>query len=213
MYKKVQPVMLTNEGISWLSSKIGKPLNKFVREGTDVRVCLLRDRAVPCPASINIELEEGGEVICIDIISFQARDYKKDTGKQVWIAKEQKNQDASSSGKDVSGMVVQVDVGNAAQVIVEESSSKAPAVAVPVTPAEQGPSGGSGGSSKTKKRRKNRKKNLEKALQSVSGKDADSQAIPQLVILPNSVAGSGNASTSPMGGTEAPASSSAIQGA
>ncbi|CAN1302100.1 hypothetical protein LINPERPRIM_LOCUS25281 [Linum perenne] len=110
MYKKVPPVMLTNEGISWLSSKIGKPLNKFVREGTYVRVCLLRDMAVPCPASINIELEEGGDVIFIDIVSFQARDYKKDTSKQIWIAKEQKTQDASSSGKEMSGMVVQVAV-------------------------------------------------------------------------------------------------------
>ncbi|CAN1313942.1 hypothetical protein LINPERPRIM_LOCUS29139 [Linum perenne] len=151
--------MLTNEGIIWLSSKIGKPLNKFVREGRDVRVCLLRDRAVSCPASINIELEEDGEVICIDIVSFQARDYKKDAGKQIWLAKEQKNQAASSSWKEMSGMVVHVAVGNdeasdkVVQEIVDDSSSKAPAAVVPVTPSDQGPSGGSGGTSKTKKRR------------------------------------------------------------
>ncbi|CAN1272146.1 hypothetical protein LINPERPRIM_LOCUS14434 [Linum perenne] len=103
MFKKVPPVMVTNEGMSWLSSKIRKPVNKFVREGMNVRVCLLRDRAVPCLDYINVELEEDGEGICIEIISFQDREYKKDNGKQVWLAKKQKDHgpSTSSSGKEL----------------------------------------------------------------------------------------------------------------
>ncbi|CAN1217095.1 hypothetical protein LINPERPRIM_LOCUS892 [Linum perenne] len=75
------------KGISWISSKIGKPLNKFVREGTDVKVCLLRDRAIPCPDRVQVELEID-EVTDIMIVQFQARDYKKESGKRVWMVKE-----------------------------------------------------------------------------------------------------------------------------
>ncbi|CAN1261724.1 hypothetical protein LINPERPRIM_LOCUS10964 [Linum perenne] len=36
------------DGISWIASHVGKPLNHFVRDGLDIKVCLLRDRAIPC---------------------------------------------------------------------------------------------------------------------------------------------------------------------
>ncbi|CAN1294499.1 hypothetical protein LINPERPRIM_LOCUS22490 [Linum perenne] len=38
MLKNVPPVILTVEGISWISSKIGKPINKFFRDGMNVLV-------------------------------------------------------------------------------------------------------------------------------------------------------------------------------
>ncbi|CAN1289536.1 hypothetical protein LINPERPRIM_LOCUS20322, partial [Linum perenne] len=99
MFKKVPPVILNNEGISWIASKIGKPINKFVRDETNVRVCLLRDRSTLCPESINVELEDD-DMACIKILRFHAREYRKDTSKQVWMAKE---------SKDVSGTAVAED--------------------------------------------------------------------------------------------------------
>ncbi|CAN1805842.1 hypothetical protein LINPERHAP1_LOCUS24437 [Linum perenne] len=41
-FSSVPPMLLTNEGISWLASQYGKPIHRFVREGFTVRVCVLR---------------------------------------------------------------------------------------------------------------------------------------------------------------------------
>ncbi|CAN1318075.1 hypothetical protein LINPERPRIM_LOCUS30657 [Linum perenne] len=35
-----------------MSSFIGKPVRKFVRDGLDVKVCIIRDKAIPCPESV-----------------------------------------------------------------------------------------------------------------------------------------------------------------
>ncbi|CAN1181084.1 hypothetical protein LINPERPRIM_LOCUS27246, partial [Linum perenne] len=35
--KKVPPILLNPEGVSWLSSQIGRPINKYVRDGLDVK--------------------------------------------------------------------------------------------------------------------------------------------------------------------------------
>ncbi|CAN1339418.1 hypothetical protein LINPERPRIM_LOCUS38472 [Linum perenne] len=75
-FQGVPPEVIANEGISWLSSKIGKPLNKFVRDRVNVRVCLLRDRAVPCPEKVKIDLSED-ERYEIQIVQPKAREYGK----------------------------------------------------------------------------------------------------------------------------------------
>ncbi|CAN1273452.1 hypothetical protein LINPERPRIM_LOCUS15044 [Linum perenne] len=46
------------DGISWISNKIGKPLTKFVRDGANIKVCVLRDRAIPCPVVVKIDFSE-----------------------------------------------------------------------------------------------------------------------------------------------------------
>ncbi|CAN1337802.1 hypothetical protein LINPERPRIM_LOCUS37761 [Linum perenne] len=76
MFKNVPPVLVTIEGISWVSSKIGKPLNKFVRNGLNVRVCLVRDGTKPCPEVVKVEVEDGVSET-IDVMRFQAREYTK----------------------------------------------------------------------------------------------------------------------------------------
>ncbi|CAN1288776.1 hypothetical protein LINPERPRIM_LOCUS19993 [Linum perenne] len=76
MLKKVPPVLVTNDGISWVSSKIGKPINKFVRDGLNVKVCLLRDGTKPCPAEVRVEVDDG-LIEVIEVQRFQAREYKK----------------------------------------------------------------------------------------------------------------------------------------
>ncbi|CAN1319675.1 hypothetical protein LINPERPRIM_LOCUS31350 [Linum perenne] len=59
MFKNVPPELITVDGISWVSSKVGKPLNKYVRDGVSIRVCLLKDKAIPCPEVVKVELDDG----------------------------------------------------------------------------------------------------------------------------------------------------------
>ncbi|CAN1337998.1 hypothetical protein LINPERPRIM_LOCUS37856 [Linum perenne] len=86
-FRKVPPAMIDLEGISWLSSRIGKPMKKFVREGIDVKVCLLRNRTTPCPSVLKVELEDG-EVYDIEVVQMQAREYgRKPVTKAVYVVK------------------------------------------------------------------------------------------------------------------------------
>ncbi|CAN1336949.1 hypothetical protein LINPERPRIM_LOCUS37379, partial [Linum perenne] len=84
-FKNVPPNVITVDGISWISSLIGKPIKRFVREGLKVKVCVLRDRASPCPTVICIELDDG-EMCSIEIEQGKAREY---SGKQrtIWLPK------------------------------------------------------------------------------------------------------------------------------
>ncbi|CAN1337979.1 hypothetical protein LINPERPRIM_LOCUS37845, partial [Linum perenne] len=41
-FKEVPPELLTPEGVSWLATQLGKPVNKLVRNGFSVKVCVLR---------------------------------------------------------------------------------------------------------------------------------------------------------------------------
>ncbi|CAN1272196.1 hypothetical protein LINPERPRIM_LOCUS14453 [Linum perenne] len=171
----------------------------FVRDGLNVKVCVLRNKAIPCPEIIKVEVEDD-IVEDIEILSFQAREYKKEVigkvasnGTKAWVAKDkivsnEKNDcEASASGV----------IPEAAKQVCETPSD------VEVVTGSNANGAGTG-TSKMKKRRKNRKKNLDKALQSVSA--------AQPAVLPVSNAGAGNASASPFGGMEAPGSSIAVQG-
>ncbi|CAN1331278.1 hypothetical protein LINPERPRIM_LOCUS35261 [Linum perenne] len=40
-FKKVLSAVVTPEGISWLASQVGYPINKFVRDGLDIKVCVI----------------------------------------------------------------------------------------------------------------------------------------------------------------------------
>ncbi|CAN1318896.1 hypothetical protein LINPERPRIM_LOCUS31000 [Linum perenne] len=84
-FQKVPPAAVTIEGISWLSSLIGKPLRKFVREGLDIKVCIIRDRAIPCPDSV--KLIDVDEEHVIQVVQAKARDYKREVKKQIYVPK------------------------------------------------------------------------------------------------------------------------------
>ncbi|CAN1314386.1 hypothetical protein LINPERPRIM_LOCUS29315, partial [Linum perenne] len=199
LLKKVPPVLITVDGISWVSSKIGKPLNKFVRDGLNVKVCVMRNKTVPCPESIKVEVEDD-IVEDIEVVNIQAREYKKEVVDKVvpnvtkaWVAKDK----IVSTGKnDCEASTSGVTPETAKQVCETPSSTE--------VVLGSNTNGAGTGSSKTKKRRKNRKKSLDKALQSVS--------VAQPTVLPVSNADAGNASASPSGGTEAPGFSVAVQG-
>ncbi|CAN1261828.1 hypothetical protein LINPERPRIM_LOCUS11023, partial [Linum perenne] len=83
--RKVPPDVISVEGISWISSMLGKPIKRFVRDGLDVKVCILRDKTVPCPEGIGLELEEG-EICPMEVEQVKAREY---SGKMhsVWMPK------------------------------------------------------------------------------------------------------------------------------
>ncbi|CAN1302060.1 hypothetical protein LINPERPRIM_LOCUS25255 [Linum perenne] len=83
-FQGVPPEAITNEGVSWLASKIGKPLNKFVRDGVNIRVCVLRDRAIPCPEKLVIEIKT--DRFEVKVVQPKAREYGK-TGTKLWRVK------------------------------------------------------------------------------------------------------------------------------
>ncbi|CAN1216204.1 hypothetical protein LINPERPRIM_LOCUS541, partial [Linum perenne] len=64
------------EGISWFSSQVGKPLNKYVREGLDIKVWLLRGRAIVCLQKLDMELDEG-EMVLIEFVHMKVREYTR----------------------------------------------------------------------------------------------------------------------------------------
>ncbi|CAN1290124.1 hypothetical protein LINPERPRIM_LOCUS20573 [Linum perenne] len=172
LLRNVSLVLITMEGISWVSIKIGKPLNKFVREGWNVRVCVLRDKSIPCPEVVKVEMED--DVIeIIEVLSFQARAYKKGdvvkgkepmpmSGNKVWVIKDQVGgKEESNSVASTSGEKTDIRIPEEAKRVYETPSS------VEIVKESSANDAGTW-TSKTKKRRKNRKKNLDKALQSDS---------------------------------------------
>ncbi|CAN1318378.1 hypothetical protein LINPERPRIM_LOCUS30796 [Linum perenne] len=85
-FKRVPPAAISIEGISWMSSLIGKPVRKFVRDGLDVKVCIIRDKAVPCPESVMLLDEEEEHVIPVALA--KARDYNvRRFEKQIYVPK------------------------------------------------------------------------------------------------------------------------------
>ncbi|CAN1323838.1 hypothetical protein LINPERPRIM_LOCUS32868, partial [Linum perenne] len=58
--KGVPPSLVTPEGVSWLASQVGTHINKFVRDGLDVKVCVIKDVMVEVQPSLTVILA-GGE--------------------------------------------------------------------------------------------------------------------------------------------------------
>ncbi|CAN1316552.1 hypothetical protein LINPERPRIM_LOCUS30107 [Linum perenne] len=83
--KKVPPVLVTPEGISWLASQVGRPINKSVRDGLDFKVCVVKDASIEPRDEIVVDLGDG-ECAVIQIEVSSIRTYSKGTGKQ-WVGK------------------------------------------------------------------------------------------------------------------------------
>ncbi|CAN1293055.1 hypothetical protein LINPERPRIM_LOCUS21862 [Linum perenne] len=82
IFKNVPPDVISIEGVSWLCSLIGKPLRKFIREGLDVKACIIRDKAIPCPEKLSIEMEDD-EIVSIEVVQVKPREYNVGH-KRVW---------------------------------------------------------------------------------------------------------------------------------
>ncbi|CAN1223163.1 hypothetical protein LINPERPRIM_LOCUS2009 [Linum perenne] len=86
--KKVPPVLVNTEGVSWLASQIGRTINKFVRDGLDVKVCIVNDVTEDTPNKIVVDVcEEKVAEIVIEVP--QTRTYKETNGGgKKWVVKQ-----------------------------------------------------------------------------------------------------------------------------
>ncbi|CAN1233101.1 hypothetical protein LINPERPRIM_LOCUS3791, partial [Linum perenne] len=80
------PVPLcTHEGIGRLASLVGKPISKFVRNGTSVKVCVLMDTEAERPESIRVAV---ARVQCeVEVVYSNSRVYKETKEKPVLVGK------------------------------------------------------------------------------------------------------------------------------
>ncbi|CAN1217427.1 hypothetical protein LINPERPRIM_LOCUS1008 [Linum perenne] len=67
VFKNVPPDVISVEGVSWLCSLIGKPIKQFIRDGLNVKVYIMRDRACIRPEVISLEMEDA-ETVSIDVV-------------------------------------------------------------------------------------------------------------------------------------------------
>ncbi|CAN1291955.1 hypothetical protein LINPERPRIM_LOCUS21365 [Linum perenne] len=83
IFKKVPPALITDEGISWLASHLGDPVNNFVRNVLDVKVCLLLDPDAQEMTELSVTLK-AEDPLLIAIEYPQARAYKKPQPEKQW---------------------------------------------------------------------------------------------------------------------------------
>ncbi|CAN1261787.1 hypothetical protein LINPERPRIM_LOCUS10996 [Linum perenne] len=84
--KKVPPPLCNHLGVGHLASQIGKPLSKFTRVGTTVKVCVLLNPEDNRPSSIAVKSEFKSYVVDIEYPEFRA--YEKRKPDQVRKAKQ-----------------------------------------------------------------------------------------------------------------------------
>ncbi|CAN1243517.1 hypothetical protein LINPERPRIM_LOCUS5711 [Linum perenne] len=85
--RNVPPQLISLKGISWISSKIGRPMSRFVRDGLSVKVCILCGAAASKPTELDLII--GTDEVKIEIEYYSCRSYaaEKDTrgaGKKIW---------------------------------------------------------------------------------------------------------------------------------
>ncbi|CAN0875307.1 hypothetical protein LINGRAHAP2_LOCUS10751, partial [Linum grandiflorum] len=86
--KGVPLLLITSEGIGWIASQVGEPTGKFVRDGLDVKVCVIVGSA-ETKTEIPVKLGSLGEAV-IEVEYPQARVYKAPTKAPLkrWVAKQ-----------------------------------------------------------------------------------------------------------------------------
>ncbi|CAN1850262.1 hypothetical protein LINPERHAP1_LOCUS39769 [Linum perenne] len=84
--KHVPPILINPEEISWLASQVGRPINKFVRDGLDIKVCVVKDILEEMKTEIVVELDEDEcAVIALDVP--ESRTYKETRAKK-WVVRD-----------------------------------------------------------------------------------------------------------------------------
>ncbi|CAN1314532.1 hypothetical protein LINPERPRIM_LOCUS29361 [Linum perenne] len=123
--------LITPEGISWIATQFGKPVNKFVRLGFMIKVCVLRKPGLDDVSELKIDM--GDDDPAVVKVSFLAgRSYKGERQAKNWVAR-QKNDAASAST-----------AGNEAEPSMEGEDSPESSTSPPV-------GGGSGNASESPK--------------------------------------------------------------
>ncbi|CAN1323809.1 hypothetical protein LINPERPRIM_LOCUS32851 [Linum perenne] len=72
----IPPSLVTPKGLSWLASQIGRPVNNFVRDGLDVKVCVIRDVDEAPKEKLDVVLA-GGEERSIQVEYPEPRSYSR----------------------------------------------------------------------------------------------------------------------------------------
>ncbi|CAN1768622.1 hypothetical protein LINPERHAP1_LOCUS10731 [Linum perenne] len=58
----VPPQLVTPKGISWIASKIGRPMNHFVRDGLLIKVCVMCDESSDKPTELELTMGDAWEI-------------------------------------------------------------------------------------------------------------------------------------------------------
>ncbi|CAN1223109.1 hypothetical protein LINPERPRIM_LOCUS1998 [Linum perenne] len=95
-FSGVPPMLLTNEGISWLASQYGKPIHRFVREGFTVRVCVLRGELENGKDELNIRMGKG-EYRVVKVSFPAARSYAQKKTAKEWHKVAQPSSDTNGA--------------------------------------------------------------------------------------------------------------------
>ncbi|CAN1244814.1 hypothetical protein LINPERPRIM_LOCUS6255 [Linum perenne] len=178
-----------------MSSKLGKPLNRFVRDGTNVRVCVLCDKAIPCPAEMKVNNK--GERVTIPVLQHKPREYKRPGIRTEWRKTQTVGKVVTTEAPElVAHEKGPPDTPKGLQILVEDVQASSSAV--------ESEMAGASTSKSTKKR--NRKKNKK-----VIGEIGNEEALTQSKSLPNKAIHSGNEVAPSMEGTASPVSGSSVQ--
>ncbi|CAN1241455.1 hypothetical protein LINPERPRIM_LOCUS4968 [Linum perenne] len=108
--------LISLKGISWISSKIGRPMSRFVREGLSVKVCILCDASASKPTELVLLIGVGEVKIEIEYYSGRSYAAEKDArgaGKKIWMATTKTPEAQQSLAMDgtASGNAVEAPVG------------------------------------------------------------------------------------------------------
>ncbi|CAN1248536.1 hypothetical protein LINPERPRIM_LOCUS6779 [Linum perenne] len=95
-FSGMSPMLLTNEGISWLASQYGKSIHRFVREGFTVRVCVLRGELENGKDELNIRMGKG-EYRVVKVSFPVARSYAQKKTAKEWHKVAQPSADANGA--------------------------------------------------------------------------------------------------------------------
>ncbi|CAN1255381.1 hypothetical protein LINPERPRIM_LOCUS8964 [Linum perenne] len=128
IFKSVPAQLITQEGVGWLASHIGKPMNNFVRNGLDVKVCLLRNVDAEEITELSVTLEEDAEPVLIAIEYPQARSYNKPKTVKEWKVREipvkgDNSSDAGDKGAE-SNKVIEIGEGQLGKGECEDTEHK-----------------------------------------------------------------------------------------
>ncbi|CAN1292240.1 hypothetical protein LINPERPRIM_LOCUS21476 [Linum perenne] len=109
--EKVPPQLITVEGVSWLASQLGKPVNKFIREGLTVKVCVYLKEDSKDVLIVAID----GKQIDIEIKYPKVRQFSN-ASKKIWQVK-----DVEVVGSEASKDPISVAEGDMHPVSMEPS--------------------------------------------------------------------------------------------
>ncbi|CAN1273070.1 hypothetical protein LINPERPRIM_LOCUS14851 [Linum perenne] len=183
IFKKVPPDVISVEGVSWLCSLIGKPIKKFIREGLDVKVCIVRDKACPCPEVLTLEMVNE-EIVNIEVVQVNPREYNG-AQRRVWrVAKDQNKAVKIGIPEKVADPIILDSEGIVRDKVQAENVEVAaiPSVEVVSTPigaekvATENASIPLSGKKKTKKKKKKAQKKLGGDMDGVSGEGGSQSA-------------------------------------